>query len=399
MKHKISISFCMILIGCILIGGCSDPKNQNQYLPKELLLKADILGYDGVRFYSDNEESIAALLQDRIMAIKRSSKNTNALVDDHIETYLSISGGGANGAYAAGILNGWLETGKKPKFDIVTGISSGALIAPFAYLGVNYKKNMRDAFTTYSTKDLSDDNIILAILGLRKAISSNEKLKEVINKNITPELVSEIAIEYQKGRMLLIGTTNIQAQEPVIWDIGAIAISNKPDSTQLIQSIILASVSIPEKYPPVPFFSEFNGQKYEEHHVDGGLTREVFLFPSSLQLNKANVLFKKRPKRIAYIIRSGNIVADYENKDYSMVDLLRRSISSLIKTQAIGDLYRISYFCKKNDIEFKLEYIPKEFLRTNNEFFDKDYMSELYNLGYQHGLKGGLWKNTPPEFP
>ena len=197
--------------------------------------------------------------------------------------YLSISGGGADGAFGAGLLKGWSESGTRPEFWAVTGISTGALIAPFAFIGSDYDDELESLYTTLSTSDLVKKRSLIAGL-TSDAFGDTAPMREVLQKHIDAEMIEEIAQEYARGRRLLIGTTNLDAKRPVIWNIGAIAAVGTDESAQLIRDVILASASIPGMFPPVRITARIGDEEYDELHVDGGVSSQVFLYPAQVNL-------------------------------------------------------------------------------------------------------------------
>jgi predicted acylesterase/phospholipase RssA len=194
---------------------------------------------------------------------------------------LAISGGGANGSFAAGLLTGWTRAGTRPPFHVVTGVSAGALAAPFALLGSKYDPVLIDVFTRLSSADLvSRKNRVLAFFG--DSLASARPLQALIERHFDDALMQAIAAEHRAGRRLFVATTHIYAGRQMIWDIGAIAERGGPDALALIRRVLLASASVPILLPPVFLEVEANGSRYDEMHVDGGITRQVFAGPPAL---------------------------------------------------------------------------------------------------------------------
>jgi hypothetical protein len=310
--------------------------------------------------------------------------------------YLSLSGGGSDGAYGAGFLNGWTASGTRPKFDVVTGISTGSLIAPFAFLGPEYDPVLKEAYTTVTTADIADIHAVPALVGLTPSLSSNDRFKSLIARFLTPEVFAAIARERDKGRHLLIGTTNLDAQRAVIWDLTEIARSGRPDSLDLAQNIVMASASIPGVFPPVRIKVTVDGKVYDELHVDGGVTRQVFLFPPGSDPRIVDRALGWRAHRHAYVIRDGRISAEYDAVDDGLLPVASRSVMTLIKSQGVADLYRIALVCKTHDADFNLAYIPLGFKGTSKEMFDRAYMTSLFEFAYDEGSHGYHWHKAPP---
>ena len=228
------------------------------------------------------------------------------------------------------------------------------------------------------------------------SLASDSPLQRLIARYVTQQMIEKIAIEYRKGRMLLIGTTNLDAQRPVIWDIGAIAVSARADALALVRRIILASASIPGAFPPVQVQVDADGKDYNEIHVDGGVTRQVFLFPPGYDPKEVDAALEWKPARHAYIIRNGKIDPHFEVTQLELLPIAERSISTLIKTQGIGDLYRIYTVCLRYHVDYNVAYIPGSFSVTSTSAFDPKYMNALFDLAYRESSSGFRWHKQPP---
>jgi predicted acylesterase/phospholipase RssA len=310
-------------------------------------------------------------------------------------TSLSVSGGGSDGAFGAGLLVGWTASGKRPEFDIVTGVSTGALTAPFAFLGPRYDAALKDVFTQTSLKDVAVAHPLKGLLG-GASLASNAPLAKVIAHYVNDEFLKEVAEEHRKGRRLLIGTTNLDAQRPVIWDMGRIASSGHAKSLELFNTVLLASAAIPAVFPPGFIKVAVNGGVYEEMHVDGGTTREVFLVPTQFMTKNVDRRLGIRPIRRAYIIRNGRVAPEWKAVKPRTLSIAGRSISTLIKNQGIGDLYELYEFTRRNGIGYNLAYIPGDFPDTSADAFDQKYRTALFDLGYQLAAGGYQWRKKPP---
>ena len=306
--------------------------------------------------------------------------------------FLAISGGGDNGAYGAGFLNGWTASGTRPEFKAVTGISTGALIAPFAFLGPKYDYVLKNVYTNTSQKDIfKKRGMIKGIFG--DAMADSRPLANTIATYVNRQLLDEIAAEYAKGRLLLVGTANLDSLEPVIWNMTAIAASKDPNATALFSSILLASASIPGAFPPVMIDVNVGGVPYQEMHADGGTMTQVFLYPPSLRIADA-----PQRQRALYVIRNARLDADWANVERRTFSIATRAIASLTRTQGIGDLYRIYATAQRDGIDFNLTYIPPTFNTPHLEEFDTNYMRSLYDVGESAAKAGYQWQKFPPGF-
>jgi len=306
--------------------------------------------------------------------------------------FLAISGGGDNGAYGAGFLNGWTATGTRPEFKAVTGISTGALIAPFAFLGPKYDYVLERVYTQTSPSDIfKKRGIVKGFFG--DAMADSRPLAGVIASYVTPELLHEIAAEYAKGRLLLVGTANLDSLEPVVWNMTAIAASNDPQAITLFEKVLLASASIPGAFPPVMIDVSLGGTRYQEMHVDGGTMAQVFLYPPSISLANAPAR-----DRSLYILRNARLDADWASVNRRTLSIAARAIASLTRTQGVGDLYRIYATANRDNVDFNLTYIPATFDVSHPEEFDTAYMRALYQVGVNAAKAQQPWQKQPPGF-
>ena len=314
--------------------------------------------------------------------------------------YLAISGGGADGAYGAGLLVGWSDAGTRPEFTMVSGVSTGALAAPFAFLGPAYDGQLRGVFTTYSTSDLVVRRNLLSML-TGHSVFDTKPLEKVIAKYVDQSVMEAIAVEFRKGRRLWIATTNLDAERSVIWNIGAIANSGAPGALELIHKVMLASASIPGAFPPVIIEVEANGNLYDEMHVDGGTVSQIFVTPSNVKWNVVARNFDIKGTPRLFLIRNSSFDPHWEATNQKIRNIAGKSITLLIKTQGIGDIYRIYAASKLNGmdrVDFNLASIPGDFDVESSESFDPVYMQKLFDLGYRQAKEGYPWAKKPPAF-
>lgn len=312
--------------------------------------------------------------------------------------YLAISGGAYDGAFGAGLLSGWNASGTRPQFSLVTGVSTGALIAPFAFLGTKYDERLREFFTNTTSDKIFMTDAWKVLEGLTGglAVTDSTPLALQIQTAVTPEVLAEIDAEYKKGRLLYIVTTNIEAQRGVVWDIGAIAASRHPDALKLVHQIMLASAAVPGLFQPVFIDVEADGKKYREIHVDGGVTSQVFAYPIRLHRSVMDEFRNHNIAQNLYIIRNSKISPEYKVMDPGLFSLTGRSIETLIKQQSLGDLYRLYVSAKRDGVHYHMAAIPASFRVKSNAIFDPAYMGALYDVGYQMGKIQRAWTTSPP---
>ena len=394
-RKKFVRPYPIVLALLIVLQGCQTRPLRNP-VPEDLQDDVTVLATEDYRIWAhsppENMKKVMLTSHQQQKASGLMYDNNGELRDVH---FLAISGGGDKGAFTAGLLAGWTEAGTRPEFLMVTGISTGALIAPFAFLGPDYDDTLRELYTSYSTNDLVEQRSILSLL-VSDSVMDTAPLKELLARYVDEELLQAVAREYNRGRILLIGTTNLDADLPVFWNMGAIANSGHPDALGLFRKIMIASASIPLVFPPVYIEVEADGQVYDEIHVDGGAASQVFLYPVRFTFKKYYEEEGVTRKRHAYIIRNAELVPKWEVVQPSMFSIGGRTLSMLIKTQGLGDIYRIYWTIERDGVDFNFAYIPDDFKEQSQEMFDKEYMNKLYNYGYEKAKQGYPWLKEAP---
>jgi predicted acylesterase/phospholipase RssA len=311
--------------------------------------------------------------------------------------YLVLSGGAANGAFGAGLLNGWTDAGDRPDFEVVTGVSTGALIAPFAFLGSDYDMHLKSMYTQTTTADLIEERGVIQIV-TGDALTSTDNIRNRLRILIDENVMNAIAAEARKGRGLFIGTTNLDAGRPVVWNIGMIAASGAPNALQMIHDVILASTAAPVAFPPVMIEVEANGRIYDEMHVDGGINQQLFLYPMALDWQKVMTKLEVQGTPDVYVIRNGTLQRRWQTVDRKIVPIADQAIFTLLDSAVLGDLYRLFLATTRDGLSFHLASIPPEFNHASEEPFDPEYMGALFNLGYEMARNGYPWQTTPPDY-
>ena len=230
------------------------------------------------------------------------------------------------------------------------------------------------------------------------ALTDNAPLRRLIAKYVTTDMLKAIAAEHAKGRMLLIGTTNLDARRPVIWNIGKIAASGSPEALELVHDILVASTSIPAAFPPPMIDVKVDGTPYQEMHVDGGASAQVFIYPTRLHVAEMAKEAQVTRERHAYVIRNSRLDPEWADTERRTLSIAQRAITSLIQNQGVGDLYRIYATTQRDGADLNLAFIPASFDVPLTEPFEQHYMNELFNLGYELAQAGYPWAKTPPGY-
>jgi Patatin-like phospholipase len=302
--------------------------------------------------------------------------------------WLAISGGGSDGAYGAGVLTGWSEAGTRPEFAMVTGVSIGALIAPFAFLGSRYDEELHKNFTTIGAADIFEDR------STRDSLFDYWPLKRIIEQRVTAKLLSEIAAEHARGRRLLVVTTNLDSGRRVIWNMGAIA-AHGEQGLKLFRDILLASSSIPGFFSPVPIEVEANGKKFHELHGDGTLTAPFFVVPETmLSANSTTRL----PFNQVYVLVNSKLGPEFKMPDRNLPGVLGRSIGVALTAALRAELMLIYVGAQRHGISLRIAHVDPAFDHPSRGPFDGKYMQALYDVGVAAGKKGAAFGDTLPEF-
>jgi hypothetical protein len=395
---KISTVIVFLVMGLTaLLQGCSIP-GRMPAVPQDMTAKAEVPGMPSIRYLSggdmsqfliDGKESVMLEL-----AYRAKSGQKGPLPPAN---FLAISGGGDDGAYGAGLLCGWSAADTRPEFKLVTGISTGALIAPFAFLGSKYDAKLKDVYTNTSPKDVLEERGLTAAI-FDDALADNKPLWHLLQKHISAEMLRDIAEEHKKGRVLLVASTNLDSRRAVIWNMTKIAASGHPQALDLFRKLMMTSAAIPGAFPPTMIDVEAGGKHYQEMHVDGGTVAQVFVYPPSIKVKEAAEKAGIHRERNLYVIRNARLDPEWSEVERRSLTIAGKAIASLIRTQGIGDLYRIYLNAQRDGIDYNLAFIPPTFNAPHKEDFDTEYMRQLFQTGYDAAAKGYRWAKTPPGF-
>ncbi len=305
--------------------------------------------------------------------------------------WLILSSGGADGAFGAGLLTGLTAAGKRPDYAVVTGVSSGALMAPFAFAGSRYDEALRKAYTEVTAADIFE-----AGSSTGESFVNSWPLKDLIAKQVTPPLLDDIAAAYRSGRRLFVVTTDLDAERSVVWNMGAIAAHGGDDALKLFRTILLASAAVPGAFPPVLIDVESNGNRFREMHVDGGIGGQFFVVPAALMATTSDY---RLPATQLYIVVNTGLQRDFKVVERFAPSILTQSVSMAVKvdTRMMASLtYAVA---KRSGIEFNIATIPASFNAASKGPFDPGYMKALFQTGYEQGQSATAFSIEPPPYP
>jgi len=353
-------------------------------------------GYPGVRDWGDEKsDRIDERIAYFVAQLEAAKSAEGSFPNEGRMDSLVLSGGGSDGLFSAGLLIGWSEAGSRPDFTIVTGISAGALVAPFAFLGSEYDDVLRGFIAEATTEPLAVSRYISGVLD-GVGLVDNSRLARLLRRAISPEVVRAIAREHDKGRRLIVGTTNLDAQRPVHWRIDQIAkigLDRPEETADLITRILMASASIPGAFAPQFFEVERNGDTFSEMHVDGGVTHQLIFVPLNVDFaaKLPPEIYDFARRGTIYVVRNSKLSPEHRGIDISTFEIMSRAVSTLIKFDGIADIELLRLAAVRDGFGIKVTSVPKSFAVTEDELFDPKYMKALFDLGLELGGKPDVW--------
>ena len=360
-------------LGRAAAGPVAKPSPLRASVAPELAAAAEIPGMPGVRLWADRPDDFLELVQ-----------QASGLADP---SWLAMSGGGQDGAFGAGVLAGWTASGTRPGFAVVTGVSTGALIAPYAFLGPRYDEALRHAYTTIHAAD------VLEIAGTEDSLFSTWPLRDTIARQVTPELLVAVAAEHRRGRRLFVLTTNIDAARPVLWNMGAIAAYGGHEALALFRKVLLASASIPGLFPPVLVDAAGHGRRFQEMHVDGSASAYVFVAPEPMLLDES---FDQRlPTERVYVIINNTLRPDFAITERAISAVLGRAMSVGVRAMTVLEIAALGQLCRRQRIDFNLAFVDEGFAPSSSGAFDTGYMKALFDYGYEQAASGAAFGKMP----
>jgi predicted acylesterase/phospholipase RssA len=368
------------LFGALMLAGCIT-------LPREPFTASDqalaaVPGFGHIR-YAQDDPALTTMLSTMVRPDARGEVDV-----------LALSGGGANGAYGAGLLYGWTKTGERPDFQIVTGVSTGALMAPFAFLGPSTDEDLRAAYTG------GDAQHILEVRGayglFTPGLYSKAPLERLVRGYVTDAAIRAIAAQYAKGRRLMVATTDLDTEKLVVWDMGAIAAHGGPAARELFVKVLVASASVPGVFPPTMIDVRGGGKAFEEMHVDGQVQGAFFAVPEDLLLTKRlpSAPFKVR----LYVVVNGQLDNGFAVTPRATIPILARAIETANKASIRAVVTTTYQFCFRRGCSLKVSALPPDAI-DNPLDFSAIHLQSLFDAG-QAGIRAGTaWRDTPAPPP
>ncbi|MCU0761341.1 MAG: patatin-like phospholipase family protein, partial [Steroidobacteraceae bacterium] len=375
----------------MLIGWAAWEPGRAPAVPAAASTLAQVPGLEDVRYIVGHEPDMARLRHEIEDTWRRQRQALGAGVGPAATLpdadLLALSGGGDGGAYGAGLLSGWSRAGNRPEFALVSGVSTGGLIAPFAFLGPKYDPLLEAFYTRTPRREIVRTRHLLSAV-TNDAIDDTAPLRALIVRFVTRALLDEIGAQYERGRQLWISTVDIDARRRVIWNMTRIAARRDPRALQLFHDVMIASAAIPGAFPPVMIDVTVDGRSYQEMHVDGGAMSQVFVYPPALRLAELSADQGAQRTRRLWVILNTEVVPEWAQTSRRAISIAGRAIDSLIHSQGIGDLYRIYLTCQRDGVAFNLAHIPEDFAAPHREEFDIEYMRALFRRGESDALAG-----------
>ena len=374
----------MVVVTGLALTGCSSVELARIPYTATDASMAEIPGMPRVRFYADTQASVF----DSFTSRQNGPGSRSAAIN-----YLALSGGGADGAYGAGLLKGLSETGRRPDFTIVSGVSTGALMAPFVFLGPAYDETLERFYTgDLGASLLKTVNVLNALTG--NALVESDKLGRVVAKYVDQSIMDQVAAEHRKGRRLFVATTNLDSQRSVVWDMGAIAASGSPNALALFRQVLTASASVPGLFPPRLISVEANGHEFKEMHVDGGTIQQVFVAPD-------DVLFGERQERAfpqlknLYVLLNNKVDPTFTVVDNATITVGTRSLATILKREVHNNVQAAYAYARRHGVGYHMAAIAGDVSETGSTTFEPAYMKSIYAYGEAQGKSASPWTESP----
>jgi hypothetical protein len=377
MRALAAFGAILSLSGCVTAGREGPPQ-------ADLLREARVEGYGpDIRSSDPDQTAFVAWLQDHVGDARASSSDGSLNI-------LALSGGGAGGVFGAGAMKGLTLSGARPTFQIVTGVSTGALIAPFAFLGPDWDDELEAAYTGGASAQLLDSVGLFSLF--RVGIVNDANLRKLVSDYISPELVAAVAAESAKGRILLVATTNLDAEAPVFWDMGAIARKGGEDARRMFIDVLVASSSVPGAFPPVMIPVRDSSGAHDEMHVDGGVTVPFFLFPDVAFISDEK--FEQLNGARIYVIVNGQLNPVQRSSRANTIAITLRASNVALTRMTRTELLLASSFAQRQGLTLRFTNIPGNYPFSGPFDFEAEPMRKLFDYATQCARSGRLWLSS-----
>lgn len=393
----------------MLLFACSNIAQRNP-APQETVDVSDAIQHNAVRYWGDVPIPIEQYVLSETP--RRNTFDRSLVLHENGKTktqhHLILSGGGANGAFGAGLLNAMSDNDNRPEYRLVTGISTGALLGLFAFLGEEYDHKLREFYTELSDNDLYETRNIWQLFS-SSSLLNTKKFEQKVRSEVDRQLLDKVKAEYLRGRTFLVKTTNLDSQRPVVWNMGAIALSDSDEAESLFESVLIASAAIPGIFEPVLIPTIIDGVRYDEMHVDGGVVAQSFFLPEDWDveattriekeaLSKLGIDVQEESESAVWIINNARIASTWQPIPLQLTDITGRSISTMIKYQGRNNLIQIHHQSQLTGSSFHLSYIDDQIPGApDNAPFSKEYMQYMYCYGYARGSDPSHWTDSVPQ--
>ena len=375
------------LAASLCLGGCASTIERIPYSETEAAA-ASVPGMGAIRFYADSPGFVFDRFRAQVFA--------QAQARHEPVTFLALSSGGSDGAFGAGFLKGLSDSHQRPSFTIVSGVSTGALMAPFAFLGSQYDATLQDLYTSgFASSLVSDVSVLNGLVG--NALVDSDKLGHFIARYVDKGVLDAVAAEHRRGRRLLIVTTNLDQQRSVIWDMGAIASAGTPQALALFRQVLAASASVPALFPPRLIEVESGGRSFQEMHVDGATVRQIYVAPDE-------VIFggnRGAPGQIKdlYVLVNNKIDPTFKVIDDNTVSVAARALSTVLKREGRNNVLSSYAYTASHGIGYHIAFIDADVPEPSGDptnQFNTPYMTDLFARGEADGRRPSPWGSRPP---
>jgi predicted acylesterase/phospholipase RssA len=299
---------------------------------------------------------------------------------------LALSGGGADGAFGAGAVAGLTRSGSRPDFAVVTGVSVGALVAPYAFLGPAWDAGLLEVFTSGAGENLLRSRGLGVIFG--SSLYSGRPLRQLVDAYLSDTMIQAIAREADKGRLLLVATTDVVTGMPVVWDLGAIAKNGGPNARTLFRDVLVASASVPGMFPPVMIRVNREGASHDEAHVDGSATVPFFVPPAFMQTPSTR---DGSSRTAVYVIINGSLGEAPQATRLTTRAILLRSIRAGLNHMLLTTLELTAANTQLRGVALQYSAVPAAHRRGGAYDFRADTMRPLFRYAYECAQAGRLW--------